>query len=606
MRDDGKSDGASFPAGDGQVTDEATCDANDVRDGATEEALTASYCALFDALEEAFCVIEMIFDDEGAAVDYRFVELNRACADHTDMRGVLGRTIREVQPDVEPRWIETYGEVARSGEPIRFIDEAQPLRRWFDVYAWPLGSPARQRVALHFTDITDSKVAEDEVRFRSEQFHALVEQAPIGVYLVDADFRIVEANPAARSIFGDVPDLIGRDYGEALRALWPKQLADEVVRVARRTLSTGTSHHEPELAAVRTDREHAEYYDCRLDRIRLPDGTNGVVCYFIDISAQVWARHALAVSESRYRTLFESIDEGFCILQVIFDGDDRPVDYRYIEINPAFERHTGLAHALGRTVTELVSDIEPFWFDAYGAVALTGEPKRFVDHAKSMDRWFDVYAFRIGEPDERKVAVLFNDITKRKRAEHALKESVVLLRHHAHHDALTGLPNRVLFEETLQAVVATAERHGRPFAVLFLDLDGFKAINDALGHASGDEVLVEVARRLRRSLRVSDTLARMHGDEFVAIVPEMSELHEAGSLAQKLLAVVSDPIAVAGTTVSVQASIGVALYPSDGANPRTLLRAADTAMYQAKQMGKNAVSFVVSMLDEEGRAGEAS
>jgi diguanylate cyclase (GGDEF)-like protein/PAS domain S-box-containing protein len=572
------------------VNDENTSDPGGVHHAVTEETLSASYRTVFDALDEAFCVIEMVFDEHGSAVDYVFVEANRAFEDHTGMRHVVGRTVREALPRIEPSWIETYGTVARSGEPIRFVDEVASLRRWFDVYAWPLGSEAGRRVAIHFTDITERKLAEDELRYRSEQFHALVEQAPIGVYLVDADFRLVEANPTARAVFGDIPALIGRDYEEVLRILWPEEVVDEVVQIARRTLLTGIPHHEPEMSGVRADRGNTEYYDWRIDRIRLPDGTNGIVCYFSDISEQVWARHALAVSESRYRTLFESIDEGFCIQELIFDDHGRPVDYRFVEINPVFERHTGLINALGRTATELVPDLEPSWIEIYGAVALTGEPKRFVDHAESMGRWFDVYAFRIGEPHERKVAVLFNDITARKRAEHALQESVALLRHHAHHDALTGLPNRVMFEEKLHATVAAADRHGRPFAILFLDLDGFKTINDDLGHASGDVVLIEVARRLRRSLRASDTLARIHGDEFVAILPEMTELHEAASLAHKLLAVVSDPIDVAGTMVRVHASIGVSLYPSDGANPRALLRAADAAMYRAKTGGKNAVS----------------
>jgi diguanylate cyclase (GGDEF)-like protein/PAS domain S-box-containing protein len=569
-----------------------------------DETLAASYRNVFDALDEAFCVIEMHFDDDGAAVDYRFVEVNRAFEDHTGLRDVLGRTVREALPDIERHWIETYGRVARSGEPIRFVDEVVSMCRWFDVYAWPFGRPGSQRVALHFTDITERKLAEDELRYRSEQFHALVEQAPIGVYLIDADFRILEVNPAARPAFGGIPDLIGRDYEEVLRILWPKAVADEVLRIVRHVMSTGVSHHEPEMSGVRADQGNTEYYDWRMDRIRLPDGTDGIVCYFSDISQQVWARHALAVSEERYRTLFESIDEGFCIVHVIFDENERPIDYRFVEINPAFKRHTGLENALGRTLTELVPDIEPYWIEAYGRVALTGEPERFVDHAESMGRWFDDYAFRIGEPHEHKVAVLFNDITERKRAEYALQESVALLRHHAHHDSLTGLPNRVLFEDRLHLAVADAERHGRAFALLFLDLDDFKAINDDLGHPSGDAVLIEVARRLRRVIRASDTLARIHGDEFVAILPEVSEPHEAWALAQKLLAAVNAPMDVAGTTVSVRASIGIGHYPNDGATPRALLRAADTAMYRAKQGGKNAVGHVVAPHGDGGRSGE--
>ena len=559
-----------------------------------DETLSASYRAVFDALDEAFCVIELVFDERGEAVDYRFVETNHVFEDHAGIRDPLGKTVRELVPGIEAYWIETYAEVVRRGEAVRFVNEVAALRRWFNVYAWPFGRPARARVALHFTDITDRKWAEDELRYRSEQFRALIQAAPIGVYLVDADFRIAEVNPAARPVFGDIPDLIGRDYGEVLRILWPRALADEVVEITRRTLATGVSYHDPELAEVRADRGVTEYYDWRVDRLRLPDGTDGVVCYFTDISEQVWARHELAVSEHRYRTLFESIDEGFCIQALIFDEDERVVDYRFVEVNPAFERHTGLADALDRTIKELVPDVEALWFDAYGQVALTGEPTRFVDHAESMDRWFDVFAFRVGDPEERKVGVLFNDITERKRAEHALQESVALLRHHAQHDALTGLPNRVLFEDRLRLAVAAAERNGRPFTVLFLDLDDFKVINDDLGHESGDVVLIEVARRLRRSLRASDTLARMHGDEFVAILPEMAEPHEVSTLVEKLLAVLNDPVDVSGTTVSVMASVGVGVYPNDGSNPRALLRAADAAMYRTKLAAKSAPRDVVA------------
>ena len=578
------------------VTDDDAHALTDAVLARVDEALAASYRAVFDALDEAFCVIEMIVDDEDRPIDYRFVEINRAFEHHAVTRNIVGKTAREAMPNIEPFWIETYGKVARSGESVRFIHEAKALRRWFDVYAWPFGRPASQRVALHFTDITERKLAVDELRYRSEQFHALVQQAPIGVYLLDGDFRIVDVNPTARPAFGHILDPIGLDYDDVVRSLWPKAMADEILQIARLTLSTGISHHEPEMAGVRAD-GLTEYYDWRMDRIRLPDGTNGIVCYFSEISAQVWARHALAVSENRYRTLFESIDEGFCILDVIFDEHERPIDVRFVEINPAFERHTGFADVVGRTITELVPDIEPFWVDTYGGVAVTGEPTRFVNHVASLRRWYDIYAFRIGEPDERTVAVLFNDISERKRAELALQESVALLRHHAHSDPLTGLPNRLQFEEKLREAVASADRHGRPFAVLFLDLDGFKAINDDLGHASGDIVLIAVARRLRRSLRASDVLARLHGDEFVVILPEMSEPHEAGSLAQKLLGIVSTPIDVAGTTVRVEASIGVALYPNDGANPRTLLRAADAAMYQAKLRGKNAVHYVIASPD---------
>ena len=132
---------------------------------------------------------------------------------------------------------------------------------------------------------------------------------------------------------------------------------------------------------------------------------------------------ALNESEARYRTLFESIDEGFCIIEVIFDQRGKPNDYKFIETNPSFGKQTGLVAAQGKTMREFAPEMEQHWFDMYGQVALTGEPARFQNRAEQLHRWFDAYAFRIGPPEKRRVAVLFQDISDRKRTEEALLES---------------------------------------------------------------------------------------------------------------------------------------------------------------------------------------
>jgi PAS domain S-box-containing protein len=134
------------------------------------------------------------------------------------------------------------------------------------------------------------------------------------------------------------------------------------------------------------------------------------------------AAQSLSESETRYRSLFESIDEGFCIIEMIFDGE-RPVDYRFLLINPAFERHTGLEDATGKRIREMVPAHDQHWFETYGRVAKTGEPARFENVARALGRVFDVFAFRVGAPEQHQVAVLFNDITERKRAEKALQEA---------------------------------------------------------------------------------------------------------------------------------------------------------------------------------------
>ncbi len=161
------------------------------------------------------------------------------------------------------------------------------------------------------------------------------------------------------------------------------------------------------------------------------------------------------------------------------------------------------------------------------------------------------------------------------------------LRYQAFHDALTDLPNRLLFSEHVSPELAQARRQSRPLAVLFLDLDHFKVINDTLGHSAGDQLLLEVARRLRAAVRQTDTVARVGSDEFTILLAELASPVDATRVAEKLLQAVSTPLLLAGRELSVTASIGIALYPSDGKDAESLLQSADIAMYRAKDVGRN-------------------
>jgi len=161
----------------------------------------------------------------------------------------------------------------------------------------------------------------------------------------------------------------------------------------------------------------------------------------------------------------------------------------------------------------------------------------------------------------------------------------------ARHDALTGLPNRTLAEDRLEQALARAQRRKQLFAVLCIDLDGFKGVNDSLGHHAGDELLRVAATRLRARIRHSDTLARIGGDEFLAVIEECSSDAAARAVGESLISALQEPITLEGKTVSISGSIGIAVYPTDGKHATELKRNADQAMYRAKASGRGQICF---------------
>ncbi|MFZ5555256.1 MAG: EAL domain-containing protein [Pseudomonadota bacterium] len=180
--------------------------------------------------------------------------------------------------------------------------------------------------------------------------------------------------------------------------------------------------------------------------------------------------------------------------------------------------------------------------------------------------------------------VVGRDITARKRAEK-------IIEFHAYHDALTGLPNRTLFRDRLSQAIAFGRRHQRNLAVLFIDMDRFKLVNDTFGHLTGDQLLQQAASRIRKCLRATDTLCRIGGDEFIALVSELEGREDAERVATKVLEELNTPFALGQRTFTTGASIGVAVFPEDGIAEEELIRNADAAMYQAKRRGKNRTAF---------------
>lgn len=256
----------------------------------TEDTLRQSeerYRTLFESIEEGFCIVEIIFDDNSKPIDYRFIIANPAFEKQTGRKDAVGKTVREMAPSHEEYWFERYGNVALTGKSIRFEDYAKEFQAWYEVHAYRVGEPELQQVGIVFSNITERKIAEV----------------------------------------------------------------------------------------------------------------------------------ALRQSEERYRTLFESIDEGFCIIEVLFDETDHAVDYRFLEINPTFALQTGLEEAAAKTARQLDPNLEDYWCEIYGEIVQTGKSRRFENYWGANNRWFDIYACRTGQPEDRKVAVIFKDISERKQAE---------------------------------------------------------------------------------------------------------------------------------------------------------------------------------------------
>ncbi|HEV7300230.1 MAG TPA: ATP-binding protein [Tepidisphaeraceae bacterium] len=220
-----------------------------------------------------------------------------------------------------------------------------------------------------------------------------------------------------QSVHDALPEIAGQGFFELLDGVYAT--GEPFVGRDMRVMVQRTPGHALE-------ERHIEFV---YQALRAADGAvNGVFVHGIDLTEHKRAETEVLASEQRYRGLFESIDQGLCVVQVIFDADSRAHDYRFLETNTMFEQHTGLKNAVGRTARELVPSLEERWFEMYGRVATTGEPMRFVQASDPMGRWFDVYAFRTGPVQDRKVAILFKDVTQGKRAEAAQRQSEERLR----------------------------------------------------------------------------------------------------------------------------------------------------------------------------------
>jgi len=287
--------------------------------------------------------------------------------------------------------------------------------------------------------------------------------------------------------------------------------------------------------------------------------------------------------------MFEQSCEGI----VVTDAD-----CNIILVNPAFTTITGFdeADVLGRNPSMLSAgrhDAE-FYRQMWEAINSVG-----YWHGEIWNRrkdggvyaeWLSITRVADESGQVQNFVSIFSDITERKRADERIQRL-------AHHDPLTGLPNRALLTDRAMQALSLAQRNAAPIAVLYMDLDHFKQINDTLGHRIGDQLLVVVAARLLSAVRDYDTVSRQGGDEFVLVLPGTAA-EGAASVAEKVCRLIGEPMSIDGHEMAVTTSVGIAMFPDDGSDFDTLLRAADLAMYRAKQEGRNGYRFHTEQLPQ--------
>lgn len=346
-----------------------------------------------------------------------------------------------------------------------------------------------------------------------------------------------------------------------------------------------TDHGSREME-VRRRRKSGEVFWASLSLSLIRDEHNhptGIIGYLTDITDRLAAEEKLHLNAR----IFEHADEGI----VITDAEEH-----IVSINAAFSRITGYEshEVLGLTPRLLKSGHHDatFYRDMWSRILTTGSWQGEIwDRRKNGDdypKWASIAAVKNSQGAITHYFSIFTDITERKRAE----ERIHYL---AYYDSLTDLPNRSLVMKLIDQALAEARRNRLHGALLFVDLNRFKNINDTLGHAIGDQLLKEAAQRFRTALRTEDVVARIGGDEFIVALFDITRREHAGVVAQKLLGALDDPFLIEEHELRVSASIGISVYPQDGFDTDKLVRFADVAMYRAKQAGGGHLYYSLEM-----------
>lgn len=412
-----------------------------------------------------------------------------------------------------------------------------------------------------------------EQRLRYQQ--ALLDNFPFIVWLKDRESRFLTVNRVFVESSGrdDIDSIKGKTDFD----LWPAEHATRYQQDDREVMASGRSRSYEEIIEIHGRQVCVETYKAPvIDEAGCLLGTVG---FARDISERRRAEEELRFADR----VFNSTVEGVLVTDV---------NGTILTVNPAFETITGYrkAEVVGKNPRILKSGRHgtDFYREIWRSVSVVGQWRGELwnrrKNGEIYPEWLTISVVKNPEGSVTHYVAVFSDITTIKVAQ----EKIDFL---AYHDSLTQLPNRALLRDRLEHALQRAKREQTSLALLFFDLDRFKSVNDTLGHTVGDELLIEVGRRIGGLIRASDTLARLGGDEFVLLMEDDADATHASAVARKLLGVFETPQLISGHELTVTTSIGIALFPDDGKDADTLLKHADLAMYEAKSQGRNNCQF---------------
>jgi diguanylate cyclase (GGDEF)-like protein/PAS domain S-box-containing protein len=498
-------------------------------------------------------------------------------------RFVLGRAswLDLVHPDDRPRLLATFEDAVAGRRPytidhriqlpdgsLRYVHERAEVVRDTD------GRPLRLVGTMQ--DITERKQAEEALRRSERRFRQLVESTDVIPWSADPDtLRFTYVGPQAVKVLGYALQQWYTD-GFWLDRMHPDDRG-WVLRKARLALEQGRET-ELEYRMLTADGRTVWLRDI-FSVVADEGGQASLQGFLFDITNRKRAEEQLRLAGEVFQSSGEAI--------VITDSE-----MRIVSVNPAFTTVTGYSaeEAVGQTPYSLSPGIRSqerdreIWARVWQEGYWQGEVWDRRRNGDVYPEWLTVSVVRDASGRPVNYIEIFSDVSERKEREERVQ-------HLAHHDFLTDLPNRVLLNDRITQAISLAERNRTQTAVIFLDLDRFKNVNDSLGHTVGDKLLQEVAWRLRGSMRASDTVSRLGGDEFVILIPDMADAADVARTAQKVLDAVSHPYSIDGHELVTTPSIGISVYPNDGHDVETLLKNADAAMYHAKESGRNNYQF---------------